>query len=92
MARDDKQQAERGRGRRFGGILAVWVLNAAIVGAALGLYFLVLGGQAPLAVRHTVPWWALAPAFAATEVFVRLFRNESTRIWFSRPALASVVV
>jgi len=67
VARDDKQQAERGRGR---GIFAVWVLNAAIVGAALGLYFLVLGGQAPLALRHTVPWWALAPVFAATEVFV----------------------
>jgi diguanylate cyclase (GGDEF)-like protein len=51
-------------------MFAVWLLNAAIVAAAGALYLLILRGRAPLPVAHTLPWWALAPVFAATEVFV----------------------
>jgi diguanylate cyclase (GGDEF)-like protein len=56
--------------RRLDGTRAVWLLNAAIFGAALAVYLLVLRGEGAPDVRHTIPWWALAPAFAATELFV----------------------
>ncbi len=70
MGRAEVKQTERNGRRRFGGLFAVWVLNAAIVGGAVALYLLVLRGASPLQVRHTIPWWALAPVFALTEVFV----------------------
>ncbi len=70
MDRAEQQQTERAAGRRLGGSFAVWILNAAIVGGAFAIYALTLHGRAPLEVRHHIHWWALAPVFAATEVFV----------------------
>ncbi|HKN92818.1 MAG TPA: EAL domain-containing protein [Thermoleophilaceae bacterium] len=70
MEKREEQGTERNSGRRFGGTFAVWVLNAAILGGAFALYALNLRGSAGLAMPHQIPWWALAPVFAATEIFV----------------------
>jgi diguanylate cyclase (GGDEF)-like protein len=70
VERAEQQPTERTASRRLGGTLAVWVLNAAIVGGAFAIYALTLRGHAPLELRHHVRWWALAPVFLVTEVFV----------------------
>src|SRR3954447_7161837 len=66
----DMREASRESRRRLGGSFAVWLLNAAMIAAAVGLYFAFLRGAAPLTLSHPVEWWALAPAFAITEIFV----------------------
>jgi diguanylate cyclase (GGDEF)-like protein len=62
--------SRRSARRKFDGARAVWLLNAAIVGCALALYFLVLKGVEAPELSHIVHWWELAPVFAATELFV----------------------
>jgi diguanylate cyclase (GGDEF)-like protein len=58
-----------GRLRLKRGAPAVWALNAALAAGALALYHHVGAFPAPVsAVR--IPWWALAAAFALTEVAV----------------------
>ena len=62
-------RAPMGRLRLTRGAHAVWVLNAALAGGALALYLHVVGLSVPVpAVR--IPWWALALAFAVTEISV----------------------
>ena len=51
------------------GASAVWALNAALAAGALALYQHVGSLPAPPTAHH-VPWWALAVAFALTEVAV----------------------
>jgi diguanylate cyclase (GGDEF)-like protein len=51
------------------GASAVWALNLALVVAAVGIYQHVGGLPAPGTAAH-LPWWALAVAFALTEVAV----------------------
>src|SRR4051794_23190963 len=57
---------------RFGlkrGVPAVWALNAALAAGALALYLEVGALPAPVA-GVGIPWWALALAFAVTEISV----------------------
>ena len=70
MGRGDVSEVGREPRKRFTGTLAIWALNASIVGGALALYLLFVRSGKPLALHHTVPWWALVPVFAFTEVFV----------------------
>jgi diguanylate cyclase (GGDEF)-like protein len=58
-----------GRLRLKRGALAVWALNAALAAGAFLLYQHVGALSAPVSSIH-IPWWALALAFAATEVAV----------------------
>jgi diguanylate cyclase (GGDEF)-like protein len=58
-----------GRVRLKRGVPAVWALNAALAAAALALYHHVGALPAPVA-AVAIPWWALALAFAITEVSV----------------------
>ena len=58
-----------GRLRLTRGAPAVWALNAALAAGALALYHHVVGLSAPVPSVH-IPWWALALAFAATEISV----------------------
>ena len=58
-----------GRIRLTRGAHAVWVLNAALAAGALALYLHVIGLSVPVPSVH-IPWWALALAFAATEISV----------------------
>ena len=58
-----------GRLRLKRGAHAVWVLNAALAAGALALYHHVAGLSAPVPSVH-IPWWALALAFAVTEIAV----------------------
>jgi diguanylate cyclase (GGDEF)-like protein len=51
------------------GASAVWALNLALVVAACGIYQHVAGLPAPATAAH-LHWWALAVAFALTEVAV----------------------
>ena len=51
------------------GAPAVWALNAALAAVALALYHHVVGLSVPVPSVH-IPWWALALAFAATEISV----------------------
>ena len=62
-------RAAMGRLRLTRGTHAVWVLNAALAGAALTLYNHVVGLSVPVPAVH-IPWWALALAFAVTEITV----------------------
>jgi len=58
-----------GRVRLKRGVPAVWALNAALAAVALALYLHVIGLSVPVPSVH-IPWWALALAFAATEISV----------------------
>ena len=58
-----------GRVRLKRGVPAVWALNAALAAVALALYHHVGGLPAPVA-AVAIPWWALALAFAITEISV----------------------
>ena len=58
-----------GRLRLTRGAHVVWVLNAALAGGALALYDHVVGLSVPVPSVH-IPWWALAIAFAVTEISV----------------------
>jgi diguanylate cyclase (GGDEF)-like protein len=51
------------------GVFAVWALNAALTAGALALYLHVSGFGAPGADLR-IAWWALAVAFALTEIAV----------------------
>ena len=58
-----------GRLRLTRGAHAVWVLNVALAGGALALYLYLVGLSVP-ASSVQIPWWALALAFAVTEIAV----------------------
>ncbi len=58
-----------GRLRLKRGVSAVWALNLALAAGALALYLQVGAFPAPVADLR-IPWWALAGAFALTEVAV----------------------
>jgi diguanylate cyclase (GGDEF)-like protein len=58
-----------GRVRLKRGVPAVWALNAALAAAAVALYHHVGALPAPVA-GIAIPWWALALAFAITEISV----------------------
>jgi diguanylate cyclase (GGDEF)-like protein len=58
-----------GRLRLTRGAHAVWALNAALAAGAFGLYQHAVTLSAPVSHVH-IPWWALALAFAATEISV----------------------
>ncbi|HEY8060248.1 MAG TPA: hypothetical protein VID94_15905, partial [Acidimicrobiales bacterium] len=54
----------------------VWWLNIGMAVAATALSYVALEVLDPVDHDPTVPWWALAVCFAATEVFVVLLRSE----------------
>jgi diguanylate cyclase (GGDEF)-like protein len=58
-----------GRLRLTRGAHAVWVLNVALAGGAFALYQHVVGMSVPVPSLQ-IPWWALALAFAVTEIAV----------------------
>ena len=58
-----------GRLRLKRGVLAVWALNAALAAGAFALYRHAVTLSAPVSHVH-ISWWALALAFAATEIAV----------------------
>ena len=49
---------------------AIWLLVALVAGTAVALYFAVVRALPAYTDGFQIPWWALAIAFAATEVFV----------------------
>ncbi|MDQ3646411.1 MAG: ATP-binding protein [Actinomycetota bacterium] len=52
------------------GTQRVWLLNLAIAGAAVVVYYLWVLSAQPLVSPLHLPWWALAVLFAAAEVYV----------------------
>jgi diguanylate cyclase (GGDEF)-like protein len=58
-----------GRIRLNRGLAAVWALNTALAAAAVALYLHAVTLTAPVSHVH-IPWWALALAFAATEITI----------------------
>jgi diguanylate cyclase (GGDEF)-like protein len=68
-----------GGGSVLSGTTKIWLLNAAIAGATLALWWGVVRHlpHAPTAVQ--LPWWLLAAAFAVSEIFVvhLEFRREA---------------
>src|SRR4051794_32131701 len=58
-----------GRLRLKRGVPAVWALNAALAAGAVALYLQVSAMPAPITTVG-IPWWALALAFAVTEISV----------------------
>ena len=49
---------------------AIWLLVAMVAATAVTLYFAVVRGLPAYTDGFRIPWWALAAAFAATEIFV----------------------
>ncbi|HYH87871.1 MAG TPA: GGDEF domain-containing protein [Solirubrobacteraceae bacterium] len=82
-----------GRVRLNRGVPAVWALNAALVAAAVALYHHVGALPAPVA-AVAIPWWALALAFAITEisvVHVHYRRNSHTLAFGELPLIVGLL-
>jgi diguanylate cyclase (GGDEF)-like protein len=60
----------RPAGPRLSGTARIWILTVAIAGAAAGLYFGVVRGQAGTGLHPELPWWALVPMFYVAEISV----------------------
>ena len=78
-------------GGRQPGSERVWLLTAFLFAAAFLLYFWLVHPQGPVAGPFRVPWWGMAIAFAATDIFVVHLHTRRDAFSFSLSEIPLVV-
>jgi signal transduction histidine kinase len=76
---------------RLTGTQRVWLLSAAIAGAAALVYLLWVRGLEPLDAPLRIPWWALAILFGAAEMSVIHFQFRREAHSFSLGEIPTVI-